>query len=75
MDHDSVIGDYVHISPGVNIAGSVKVGQGTWIGIGASVTNNLEICEGCIIGASAVVTKNLLKRGTYIGIPAKLVEK
>ena len=26
LDHDNVIEDYVHISPGVNLAGTVKVG-------------------------------------------------
>ena len=73
LDHDNIMGDYVHISPGVNIAGSVKVMQGAWIGIGASVVNNIEICEGCVVGAGAVVTKSLLEKGTYVGVPAKLV--
>lgn len=75
LDHDNILGDYVHISPGANIAGSVKVGQGTWIGIGASVINDLEICEGCKIGAGAVVTKNLLENDTYMGVPAKRVDR
>lgn len=73
LDHDNILGDYVHISPGVNIAGTVKVRQGNWIGIGASVANNIEICEGCVVGAGAVVTKSLLTAGTYVGVPAKLV--
>lgn len=35
IDHDCVIGDFVHIAPGVNLAGNVTVGCGAVIGIGA----------------------------------------
>ena len=41
IDHDCVIEDYVHISPGVNVAGLVSVGALTWLGIGSVVNNNL----------------------------------
>lgn len=43
IDHDCIIKDYVHISPGVNIAGTVTVGFKTWIGVGSTVINNLNI--------------------------------
>ena len=31
LDHDNVIEDYVHISPGVRAAGSVRIGKRTWL--------------------------------------------
>lgn len=71
VEHDNLIEDFVHISVGAKIAGSVQIGKSTWIGIGASVKNNLSICAGCMIGAGAVVVKNISEVGIYVGIPAR----
>lgn len=74
IDHDCVIQDYVHISPGVHIAGTVKIEKKTWIGVGSSVMNNIAICKDCIIGAGSVVIKDICNSGTYVGIPAKQIK-
>lgn len=71
IDHDNIIEDYVHISPGVNLAGTVRVGKGTWIGIGSVVSNNINITGSCKIGAGAVVVKDINEVGTYVGIPVR----
>lgn len=73
VDHDCILEDFVHISPGAHLSGSVKVGYETWIGIGACVVNNIEICAGCTIGAGAAVIKNIGVAGTYVGVPVKKV--
>ena len=75
VEHDNQLDDYVHISVGAKLAGTVSVGKATWIGIGASVSNNVSICGDCMIGAGAVVVKNIEKAGTYTGIPAKKRQK
>ena len=75
LDHDNVIEDYVHISPGVNMAGTVKVGKGSWIGIGSVVSNNVNICSGCKVGAGAVVVKDITEPGTYVGVPVRRVDR
>ena len=69
LDHDNVIEEYVHISPGVNLAGTVKVGKGSWLGIGSVVSNNVNICIDCKVGAGAVVVKDITEPGTYVGVP------
>ena len=74
LDHDNIIEDYVHISPGTNIAGTVRVGKGSWIGIGSVVNNNLNIINGCKVGAGAVVVKDITESGTYVGIPARRID-
>lgn len=74
VDHDNLIEDYVHISPGAHLAGTVKVGKGTWLGIGSIVSNNVSIISGCKIGAGAVVVKSIIEPGTYVGIPARRLE-
>jgi sugar O-acyltransferase (sialic acid O-acetyltransferase NeuD family) len=73
IGHDNIIEDFVHISPGAHLAGTVKVGQGSWLGIGSIVRNNIIITQNVNIGAGAVVVKNITESGTYIGIPAKKV--
>jgi sugar O-acyltransferase (sialic acid O-acetyltransferase NeuD family) len=73
LDHDTVIEDYVHISPGVNMAGTVKVGKGSWLGIGSIVSNNVNICSGCKVGAGTVVVKDITEPGTYVGVPVRRV--
>ena len=74
VDHDNLIHDYVHISPGVHIAGTVTVGRRSWIGIGAAICNNVSICDDCIIGAGAVVTGRIAESGTYVGVPARKLQ-
>ena len=75
VDHDCMIKDYVHISPGVHIAGTVKVGENTWVGTGTSVINNISIADDCIIGAGTVVIDDISNCGTYVGAPARMVRK
>ncbi|MGO4961250.1 acetyltransferase [Jeotgalibaca porci] len=74
LDHDNVVEDYVHISPGVRIAGSVSIGKGTWLGIGSIVSNNVNICSACKVGAGAVVVKDITEPGTYVGVPVRRVD-
>lgn len=74
LDHDNMIEDYVHISPGVRTAGSVSIGKGTWLGIGSVVSNNVNMCSGCKVGAGAVVVKDITKPGTYVGVPVRKID-
>lgn len=74
LDHDNVIKDYVHISPGVMTAGSVEIGKSTWLGIGSVVINNVNICSGCKVGAGAVVVKDITEPGTYVGVPVRKID-
>jgi len=75
IEHDNVIDDFVHISPNAVLGGTVRVGEGTHIGIGVTVKNNIEICKNCIIGAGAVVVKNIANEGIYVGVPAGKLKK
>ena len=73
VEHDNIIDDYVHISVGAKVAGTVCIGKRTWVGIGATISNNLTVCHDCMIGAGAVVVKDIAKEGTYIGVPAHMI--
>jgi sugar O-acyltransferase (sialic acid O-acetyltransferase NeuD family) len=71
VDHDNKIEDFVHISPGANLAGTVRVGKGSWLGIGSVISNNVSITNDCIIGAGSVVINDISEVGTYIGVPVR----
>lgn len=75
IEHDNLLKDYVHISPNSALGGTVTIGKNTHIGIGATIINNISICEDSIIGAGAVVVRNIEEKGTYVGVPAKKMEK
>lgn len=71
VDHDNKIGNYVHISPGAHLAGTIRVGDNCWIGAGAILRNNITLGENIVIGMSAAVIHDIQDEGTYIGIPAR----
>ena len=73
IEHDCMISDYVHISPGAILCGDVFIGKETWIGAGAVIKNGVSICANAIIGAGAVVVKDINIKGKYIGVPAKII--
>ncbi|KAA9302219.1 MULTISPECIES: acetyltransferase [Aerococcus] len=73
VDHDNNIGNFVHLSPGVRSAGTVTVGERTWLGINATIINNCSIARDVIIGASTVCIDSIIESGTYVGNPAKML--
>ena len=74
VDHDCQIRDYVHISVGSHVAGTVMIDKRSWIGAGAVVSNNLYICHDCMIGAGAAVIRNIDCPGTYVGVPIRKIK-
>ena len=71
VDHDCVIGDFVHIAPGAHLAGTVNVGDNSWVGLNACVCENLNIGNNVMVAAGAVVTKNIDSDKTVMGVPAQ----
>ncbi|BCJ87882.1 acetyltransferase [Effusibacillus dendaii] len=74
VDHDCVIGDHVHLAPGVTLSGGVKVGAEVHIGTGATVIQGVRIGANSIIGAGALVLKDVPEGATVFGVPAKEVQ-
>ena len=71
VDHDSVLGDGVHVSPGAHLGGGVRVGEAAWIGVGASVKHGVTIGAGVVVGAGAAVIADVADRLTVVGVPAR----
>ncbi|GAI87926.1 unnamed protein product, partial [marine sediment metagenome] len=75
VDHECQVGNFVHICPGVRIAGRVTIGDRAFIGIGATVIPGVTIGKEAIVGAGAVVLEDVLPRQTVMCQGAKAVEK
>lgn len=75
IDHESIIGNGVHLAPGATLCGCVKVGDLVFIGASAIILPNLSIGENSIIGAGSIVTRDVPKNVLVYGNPAKIIRK
>jgi sugar O-acyltransferase (sialic acid O-acetyltransferase NeuD family) len=75
IDHDCIVEDFVHISPGATLCGTVKVGEGSHIGAGATVIPNVKIGKWAVIGAGAVITQDVPDFVVVVGVPGRIVKR
>lgn len=59
IDHDNVLADGVQICPGVRSAGTVTIGEKTFVGTGAIITPGVTIGREVHIAAGALVTSDI----------------
>lgn len=75
VHHDSVIGDYVTVSPMACILGNIVVEACAWVGAGSVINEGSPdrprvIGEGAVIGSGSVVLHDCAANGVYVGVPA-----
>jgi sugar O-acyltransferase (sialic acid O-acetyltransferase NeuD family) len=73
VDHDCIISDFVHISPGAHLAGNVSIGARSWIGIGVVVREGVHIGNDVVVAAGAVVLKDVEDGARVGGVPARRI--
>lgn len=73
VEHDCILADGVHISPGACLAGGVKVGELSWVGIGASIIQLKTVGKNVTIGANAAVVTDIPDDVVAVGVPAKVI--
>ena len=56
-------------------SGTVKIGEGTFVGHGAKILPGVELGKYCIVGAGSIVTKSFEDYSVIAGNPAKLIRK
>lgn len=72
IEHECVINDFVHISPGAVLAGNVFIDEGTFIGANAFIKQGIKIGKNVIVGAGSVVLNDVADNAVVYGNPAKL---
>ena len=75
VGHDSVIEDFVTISPGAFISGRCKIEEGAYIGTGACIREGVTIGSEAVVGMGAVVLSDIPARWTVVGNPAQRLIK
>jgi len=73
ISHESVLGEFCSIAPGVVVAGGTTVGNRSAILVGASLKNDISIGDDCVIGGSSFVRTNVPNNSVYYGVPAKFI--
>lgn len=75
VDHDCRVGDFAHVSVGAHLCGTVTVGKEAFLGAGSTLVNNVSVCDGVTVGAGAVVIHDITEKGTYVGVPARRIDR
>jgi serine acetyltransferase len=75
VDHDCFISSFVHICPGVSLAGEVTVGHASWVGIGSSVIQQINIGSDVKVGAGSTIIDSVPSDVTVVGSPGRIVKK
>lgn len=73
LDHDSVMGDFASLAPGVVTGGKCHIGSHSAIGIGAFLSNGVCIGEHTVIGAASLVLKPIGDLVVAYGVPARAI--
>lgn len=75
IEHDCEIGAFVHVGPGVKLAGGVCVEEDVFLGLGACVLPRVRVGAGSTVGAGAVVVRDVQPGSTVVGVPAVPVKR
>ena len=73
--HNNMIGKNVIITGCVNISGSNVIDDNAWIAPNSSIRGWVHIEEGATVGMGAVVVKDIPAHETWVGNPARKLEK
>jgi sugar O-acyltransferase (sialic acid O-acetyltransferase NeuD family) len=71
VGHHTSIGAFATLSPGVNIAGNVRVANDAFLGMGAVVRDHVVIGAGAIVAMGAVVVEDVPPGAEVRGLPAR----
>ena len=74
IDHDSIVEEGTHISPGTNIAGNVHIGKYCWIGIGSKIIQNIRIGDNVTVGGGSLVLKDIPSNLKVFGSPINVIK-
>jgi sugar O-acyltransferase (sialic acid O-acetyltransferase NeuD family) len=75
IGHDTKIGNFVELCPGVNVSGNCIIENYTFIGTNATILPNIKIGKNVIVGAGSLVNKDLPDNVVAVGVPAKIIKE
>lgn len=75
LDHDSFMGDFASLAPGVTTGGNVSIGAYSAISLGANIIHGVSIGSHSVIGAGATVLEDIPDHTVAYGLPAVVVRE
>ena len=75
IGHDCEIGDFFSAMPGSIVSGNVKIFDCVYLGNNSTIKEKISINSHCTVGMNAAVIKNINEIGTYVGVPAKKINR
>jgi acetyltransferase-like isoleucine patch superfamily enzyme len=80
MDHNHAYEDIdvPIIEQGITRGGTIRIGEGSWIGHGAAIVcsrGELRIGRHCVVAANSVVTRSIPDYSVVFGIPAAIIRQ
>lgn len=75
LDHDSTVGEFSHLAPGVVTGGHVTIGNQTLIGLAAMIRDRVKIGNHCTIGMGSVVLEDVPDGCTAWGNPCRIIKR
>jgi acetyltransferase-like isoleucine patch superfamily enzyme len=66
------------VQQGINEGGTIRIGQGTWIGHGASIIcprGELTIGRNCVVAANSMVMRSIPDYSVVAGFPATIIRQ
>lgn len=75
VGHDSVLEDFVTISPGCHLSGHTVIREGAFLGSGVTTKEWKEIGSRAVIGAGATVVTDIPSGVIATGLPARVIRK
>lgn len=73
LDHDSIMGDFSSLAPGVATGGNCRIGEYSAVSLGAVVGPSVNIGEHTVIGAGSLAIKSIGPFAVAYGVPARAI--
>ena len=61
-----MVGESVHISPGVTLGANVSIGDFCHVCLGSSLIQNIKIGKGSVVAAGSIIFKDIPENTKYI---------
>ena len=73
IEHECIVGDFVHIAPAAVLCGNVIIGENSFIGANSVIRQGITIGKNVTIGAGSVIIDNIPDNVMVAGNPHRIL--